>query len=120
MIRRPPRSTLFPYTTLFRSPAELPPETPVGALRDDLCGARLDHPDFAQAQRIEMHRVLGVELAPAAVWQLPDRLEGVVVVLCQSLGDDSLRHLLGRQSAQVGRFHDRPEGALGRDRVPAD
>src|SRR5690349_5939643 len=24
MIRRPPRSTLFPYTTLFRSPAEAP------------------------------------------------------------------------------------------------
>src|SRR5260370_32447327 len=32
MIRRPPRSTLFPYTTLFRSPAwsstSLSPETP--------------------------------------------------------------------------------------------
>src|SRR2546427_4179019 len=26
MIRRPPRSTLFPYTTLFRSDAELPLE----------------------------------------------------------------------------------------------
>src|SRR2546427_1611220 len=25
MIRRPPRSTLFPYTTLFRSPGELEP-----------------------------------------------------------------------------------------------
>src|SRR2546422_4703512 len=25
MIRRPPRSTLFPYTTLFRSPAPPPP-----------------------------------------------------------------------------------------------
>src|SRR2546425_13357411 len=25
MIRRPPRSTLFPYTTLFRSPADLDP-----------------------------------------------------------------------------------------------
>src|SRR5260370_12595045 len=25
MIRRPPRSTLFPYTTLFRSPRERPP-----------------------------------------------------------------------------------------------
>src|SRR2546422_9324937 len=25
MIRRPPRSTLFPYTTLFRSPAARPP-----------------------------------------------------------------------------------------------
>src|SRR5688572_8962045 len=24
MIRRPPRSTLFPYTTLFRSPSEIP------------------------------------------------------------------------------------------------
>src|SRR6266487_5322689 len=24
MIRRPPRSTLFPYTTLFRSPDQLP------------------------------------------------------------------------------------------------
>src|SRR5438094_10639991 len=24
MIRRPPRSTLFPYTTLFRSPAQFP------------------------------------------------------------------------------------------------
>src|SRR3712207_8385902 len=26
MMRRPPRSTLFPYTTLFRSLRELPPE----------------------------------------------------------------------------------------------
>src|SRR3712207_8915671 len=25
MIRRPPRSTLFPYTTLFRSPSPSPP-----------------------------------------------------------------------------------------------
>src|SRR2546427_4970483 len=34
MIRRPPRSTLFPYTTLFRSfpphPATWPPTSPVG------------------------------------------------------------------------------------------
>src|SRR3712207_8047985 len=27
MIRRPPRSTLFPYTTLFRSPGYLPSAT---------------------------------------------------------------------------------------------
>src|SRR5438093_3299102 len=27
MIRRPPRSTLFPYTTLFRSPSLSPPLT---------------------------------------------------------------------------------------------
>src|SRR2546430_11640443 len=35
MIRRPPRSTLFPYTTLFRSPV-------VGQVLVDLIG---DHPD---------------------------------------------------------------------------
>src|SRR3712207_7695174 len=28
MIRRPPRSTLFPYTTLFRSPRSPPPSSP--------------------------------------------------------------------------------------------
>src|SRR3989441_3890908 len=32
MIRRPPRSTLFPYTTLFRSPLTIPAGTPVDAL----------------------------------------------------------------------------------------
>src|SRR5690554_7905646 len=29
MIRRPPRSTLFPYTTLFRSPMIVPIDTPL-------------------------------------------------------------------------------------------
>src|SRR5260221_12155779 len=37
MIRRPPRSTLFPYTTLFRSLPNVRPEAvldaPIGALR---------------------------------------------------------------------------------------
>src|SRR5256884_998658 len=33
MIRRPPRSTLFPYTTLFRSPRTLPWETVRALLR---------------------------------------------------------------------------------------
>src|SRR2546427_5902106 len=40
MIRRPPRSTLFPYTTLFRSPGrevDRIPERPRGF------GKRLDH-----------------------------------------------------------------------------
>src|SRR2546430_11177320 len=31
MIRRPPRSTLFPYTTLFRSPTASAPESGSGA-----------------------------------------------------------------------------------------
>src|SRR2546426_7320677 len=34
MIRRPPRSTLFPYTTLFRSPGVEPPHVRVGEHAD--------------------------------------------------------------------------------------
>src|SRR2546430_7791982 len=39
MIRRPPRSTLFPYTTLFRSDAPLPATPDPGGvhLRGDVC-----------------------------------------------------------------------------------
>src|SRR2546430_7096403 len=33
MIRRPPRSTLFPYTTLFRSPGGAPPGGPGPGVR---------------------------------------------------------------------------------------
>src|SRR5687768_18041165 len=32
MIRRPPRSTLFPYTTLFRSTCRVPAAVPIGAV----------------------------------------------------------------------------------------
>src|SRR2546422_7022162 len=44
MIRRPPRSTLFPYTTLFRSFdaawGDTPPATPAQALQEQ---GRTDH-----------------------------------------------------------------------------
>src|SRR3712207_7578248 len=46
MIRRPPRSTLFPYTTLFRSSTQLPAE------RDH----RLDVSPRAHRQKHEPHR----------------------------------------------------------------
>src|SRR3712207_8317026 len=54
MIRRPPRSTLFPYTTLFRSPAHL--ATP---LRSRECrpvspaqsAQRLSHPKYKPNRR---------------------------------------------------------------------
>src|SRR2546430_5261343 len=67
MIRRPPRSTLFPYTTLFRSPREL---LLVALLdRADLAAERgivgvvdqfrelveLRHPTVADAGRSEEH-----------------------------------------------------------------
>src|SRR3989454_3522439 len=43
MLRRPPRSTFFPYTTLFRSPQRLPHRYP--ATRS------LDHHDFTALGR---------------------------------------------------------------------
>src|SRR3989441_4193979 len=53
MIRRPPRSTLFPYTTLFRS-ARL---TEDGHFADELvlCRKRDDYPLLAPARRSEEH-----------------------------------------------------------------
>src|SRR2546427_12479508 len=46
MIRRPPRSTLFPYTTLFRSchRAGAAPHGPVQHLRAAACPARAPRP----------------------------------------------------------------------------
>src|SRR5258708_18228385 len=41
MIRRPPRSTLFPYTTLFRSPAQIDEGAEVAHRGDGPLGARL-------------------------------------------------------------------------------
>src|SRR5256885_13327519 len=49
MIRRPPRSTLFPYTTLFRSAAQVvalrhDPDDPAPLLDEQRADIRLDHP----------------------------------------------------------------------------
>src|SRR3712207_7510757 len=56
MIRRPPRSTLFPYTTLFRS-----------------CrGRRRRH-----RRRADQERPRGERLASALEWSRPDRLGDV-------------------------------------------
>src|SRR2546427_6578631 len=51
MIRRPPRSTLFPYTTLFRSPGRVSRAGSHGGAVSDR-GTRLGHP---ARQRSEEH-----------------------------------------------------------------
>src|SRR2546430_5611782 len=43
MIRRPPRSTLFPYTTLFRSLDDLPGVHHVAAALRHLLALRVEH-----------------------------------------------------------------------------
>src|ERR1039457_7386561 len=49
MIRRPPRSTLFPYTTLFRSDAEVEVEHPGPDQADDDAGRSEEHTSELQS-----------------------------------------------------------------------
>src|SRR5260370_26769106 len=51
MIRRPPRSTLFPYTTLFRSPRKWRPSLQHGCDRKVL----FQNPHFGCHKRSEEH-----------------------------------------------------------------
>ena len=95
-------------------------EAPVGALGEERVRARLDHADLVQAQRVEAHRVLGVELAPSVVGQLGQRLERVVVALGEPAIDQPLRGPLRLGGAEVGSLEDGAQVALGGDRVVAD
>src|SRR3546814_4478173 len=60
MIRRPPRSTrtdtLFPYTTLFRSPARLPEQLPVRRLRQFRQHERVLRGQWLRDQRSPRYR----------------------------------------------------------------
>src|SRR3712207_7524169 len=60
MIRRPPRSTLFPYTTLFRSPDNLGGEVPAGI-----------------ADLIQRLRALGAREAEEIAARFPNQLRRV-------------------------------------------
>src|SRR5256712_13890479 len=80
MIRRPPRSTLFPYTTLFRS------HTYYGAGPD----APLYHTEAEAPQELgaypELADLVAADLYAAnALWRLPD-LQTAVLRICYTLG----------------------------------
>src|SRR3712207_7658291 len=61
MIRRPPRSTLFPYTTLFRSGQAEHAGAEAHALRRDVALHRLDQVQHRQQRRPRL-RVAGDDL----------------------------------------------------------
>src|SRR3712207_8299322 len=62
MIRRPPRSTLFPYPTLFRSDSAVPIELAVDPHRREGRGQRAGRHDMAKVER----HVARVEIAHLA------------------------------------------------------
>src|SRR3712207_8729715 len=81
MIRRPPRSTLFPYTTLFRSPSSFlrrrldATSTPTGA------------PFDARAQPIldPVHRRLGLLAVPPRSEEHTSELQSRQYLVCRLL-----------------------------------
>src|SRR2546430_11369868 len=69
MIRRPPRSTLFPYTTLFRSTAAIfhPAFDVFGCAARDVCGNarhRSSHTASRRCASLQSHRILRLLLPP--------------------------------------------------------
>src|SRR2546429_7020173 len=71
MIRRPPRSTLFPYTTLFRSREQH---------RDDRDGDRYDRPQVAAGQ---LRDVVGERRSEEHTSELQSRLHLVCRLLLE-------------------------------------
>src|SRR5215216_295033 len=71
MIRRPPRSTLFPYTTLFRSGADVPAPPVAQAVRP---GPVVAADDFRHPAPPVAGDLRHLPLAPASA-QEPDDLE---------------------------------------------
>src|SRR5438552_13864012 len=61
MIRRPPRSTLFPYTTLFRSKVlkAVRPASPAQLVRGQFTGYRRE-PGVAADSRVETYAALAL------------------------------------------------------------
>src|SRR5260370_12480837 len=56
MIRRPPRSTLFPYTTLFRSSSWSPRPARAGSARQTSPGCPAAPPDHREGEPHDRHQ----------------------------------------------------------------
>src|SRR3712207_9195856 len=95
MIRRPPRSTLFPYTTLFRSPA-LVDDVLVGGVEPDevAAGGALAQPGALLPLRRAQHLQ-------------PERDRGLLVVGVQQAHGALAHELLGRSEEHTSELQSR-------------
>src|SRR2546430_13712748 len=82
MIRRPPRSTLFPYTTLFRSPAGV-------RVLDVGLGVQLEELELVVAQVEQASPARALDAEPAALPELALAVAGHVDALGAGIGDDA-------------------------------
>src|SRR5690349_23476806 len=102
MIRRPPRSTLFPYTTLFRSLGVVAPggiDRPL--LQLDLLGAdALGHPEVEERDPAVLHQQVvarmgvGVERSEEHTSELQSRRD----LVCRLLLEKKKKYTVDRMS----------------------
>ena len=85
-----------------------------------LLGLDLIMPGLVQAQRVEAHGVLGVELAPLGVRNLGQRLERVLVALVNPPSTSCCATRSGSAAQIVGGLEHGAQEALGGNRMIAD
>src|SRR3712207_8446098 len=102
MIRRPPRSTLFPYTTLFRSAAERAPARGVQGGGDRV--ARVRRHGLAVEREGE---------GPRRSEEHTSELQSRQYLVCRLLLEKKHQHALLQQAPRGGL---RPEHIVGRPR----
>src|SRR2546425_4715726 len=100
MIRRPPRSTLFPYTTLFRSPA--------GALRAVLAQGhlRLALPRQLRVRQHQRPDDARVRHRPRSE-EHTSELQSLAYLVCRLLLEKKKKKIIRRNTADniIGRQH---------------
>src|SRR5438093_8681166 len=90
MIRRPPRSTLFPYTTLFRSAAAYPNLPPIGHLRPGMTRAHHSSRTFPEdAMRLLSRHALRSE-------EHTSELQSLTNLVCRLLLEKKNTHKVRR------------------------
>src|SRR2546429_5820194 len=113
MIRRPPRSTLFPYTTLFRSKRSASPGRRLsrracrpGRLRSDARSARLSFRRLKIRSRVSLRVTITsmVERSEEHTSELQSRLHLVCRLLLEKKKRMS-RHIMSHQYEPVSETH---------------
>src|SRR3712207_6964665 len=84
MIRRPPRSTLFPYTTLFRSLSQRSGERRVERL-DDFRARRLGRDLLRGRTGLELERLEGVDVYRVRSEEHTSELQSRQYLVCRLL-----------------------------------
>src|SRR2546429_3625923 len=94
MIRRPPRSTLFPYTTLFRSLPALPGLSPHARSGQSIVESRLSAPTASPAS---LHEACGLRSRAAACRirseEYTSELQSRLHLVCRLLLEKKKEHI---------------------------